>query len=168
MPNSIELLDVASLLSTVGALQKSTDAELRRAVSSVYYALFHKVLRAAADRFVGSDQKGTAACVILYRSFDHGHMKMVCDALKASTLKDKYKHQLRRNSVSQDMREFAQTFQVLQDLRLLADYDPASRFLASDVSSLIDEAVSAMAAFDRAPLQEQTDVLALMLVDVRS
>jgi hypothetical protein len=167
VPDSSDLLDVARLLSTAGAQTRSTDAELRRAVSSVYYAVFHTILRAAAQRFIGSDQEETAAYGILYRSFDHRHMKMVCEALRGPTLRDKYKRPLRRTSVSRDMRDFAEIFPALQDARHLADYDPTTRFLASDVLSLIDVADSAIAAFERATAEEQTDILALLMVRLR-
>jgi hypothetical protein len=164
VPDSTDLLDVARALS---APDTSTDAALRRAVSAVYYAVFHKILRAAAQRFLGPNQETTAAYGILYRSFDHRHMKMVCEALQASSLKEKFKRPLRRSAVSQDMREFAQSFPGLQDARHLADYDPATRFLPSDVSLLIEEAEAAMAAFDRTTPEEQTDVLALLMVRLR-
>jgi hypothetical protein len=167
MSDTSDLLDVARLLSTPGAQPRSTDAELRRAVSSVYYAVFHKILRAAAQRFVGPDHEETAAYGILYRAFDRRHVAMVCEALRGPTLRDKYKLQLRRTAVSQDMRDFAGIFPVLQDARHLADYDPAARFRPSNVSSLIDEADTAMAAFDRVTPEEQADVLALMMVRTR-
>ncbi len=109
---------------------------------------------------MGPDQEETAAYAILYRGFDHRHMKTICEALKATTLKDKFKRQLGRTSLSKDMREFAETFPVLQDLRHLADYDPAARFLGV--------ADAAMAAFDRASPEEQTDVLALMMAGIRN
>ena len=167
MPESADLLAVARTLSTAGATTAGTDAELRRAVSSVYYAVFHRVAAAAAERFLGADQEGTAAYTILYRSFDHRHMKTVCEALRASTLKEKFRRQLGRPAVSQDMRGFAEIFSALQDARHLADYDPAALFLTTDVLSLMDEAETALAAFDRAPPQEQTDVLALLMLRVR-
>ncbi len=136
-------------------------------MSSVYYAVFHKVSTAAARCFLGPGQEETAAYAILYRSFDHRHMKMVCEALQASTLKDKFRRQLRRTAVSREMRDFAEIFPALQDARHLADYDPTARFLASDVASLIDQADAAMGAFDRAPSQERIDVLALLMVRIR-
>ena len=94
-------------------------------------------------------------------------MKMVCEALQASTLKDKFKRLLRRDAVSQDIRRFAETFQDLQEARHLADYDPSARFLPADVLSLINMAEAAMAAFDRTTAKEQTDILALMMVRLR-
>jgi hypothetical protein len=165
--STVELLDVARTLSTAGTQTRATEAELRRAVSSGYYAVFHKLLQAAARRFMGPDQEAAPAYSILYRSFDHRHMRTVCEALKAATLKQRFSRQLRRAAVSQDTRRFAEIFLDLQDARHLADYDPATRFLPTEVSSLISDAEAAIAAFDRVPPEEQTEILALLMVRLR-
>lgn len=167
MPEPSELLAVARFLATTDDKPQLTDARLRRAVSTAYYALFHKVLRAAAQRFMGPGQEQRAGFTILYRSFDHRHMKIICLALRVSTLKDRYEQLLRRNSVSQAARDFAGAFASLQDVRHLADYDPVVEFVPAQVSALIDSADAAMSAFDRVTPDEQADVLALLMVRTR-
>jgi hypothetical protein len=77
-------------------------------------------------------------------------MRIICEALAVSKLKDTLKRQLGRDAVSPDMRNFAYAFPVLQDVRHLADYDPTALFQQSDVASLIDATEVAMADFDRA------------------
>lgn len=168
MPNPSELLEVARLLLNTDFPKTPSDAQLRRAVSTAYYALFHKILRAAAARFVGPDQSATPAFSLIYRGFNHRGIRKVCEALRVSTLKGTYKHHLCREAVSQDMRDFAGAFTALQDARHLADYDPAIRFLPSDVSSLVDAAKVAVDTLDRVSRDEQTDVLALMMVGART
>ncbi|MGB8839834.1 MAG: hypothetical protein WCC64_02080 [Aliidongia sp.] len=103
MPDPFGLLSVARLLLSAGTTPPS-DAQLRRAVSTAYYAVFHNILRGAAERFVGPNQDVSAGYRMLYQSFDHRHMKAVCDALDVATLKDTLKRQLGRESVSQNMR----------------------------------------------------------------
>jgi hypothetical protein len=168
MPSSTDLLTVARLLSNASAQPPPSDAQLRRAVSTAYYALFHHILRAAALRFMGPGQEATAGYAILYRGFDHRRMKEICEGLQPSTMKGKYAYHLRRTAVSQNMRDFAGTFPELQDARHHADYDPVAVFLPSDVASLVDETEVAMDAFDRTAPDEQADVLALMLVGARN
>jgi len=158
---------VARLLVRVGGPSPPNQAQLRRAVSTAYYALFHKVVRAAAARFTGPGQEQSGAYAILYRSFDHGHMKRMCEELQLSTLKDRIKGPLHRDTVSQDTRDFAGMFPDLQDTRHLTDYDPTVRFLSSDVTSLINATQDAIEAFDRIPADEQADVLALLMVRTR-
>jgi uncharacterized protein (UPF0332 family) len=167
MLDSAELLALARRLSVGNGHSQPTDAELRRAVSTAYYALFHKVVGTAAERFMGPGQQNTAGFALLYRGFDHREMKTFCEALQVSTLKDKYKYHLRRSAISQDMRDFASVLPPLQDARHLADYDPAAQFLPAEVSSLVDAAEVALQAFDRVAVDERTDILALMMVGAR-
>jgi len=162
----VDVLAVARFLSTAGTPAPS-DAQLRRAVSTAYYALFHWVLWAAANRFMGPNNEKSAGYSLIYRSFDHRYMRTVCEALNVSMLRDNLKRQLGRSAVSQDMRIFASAFPVLQDARHLADYDPQAVFLPADVSSLVSSANAPMEAFDRTAADEQADVLALMLVRAR-
>ena len=89
---------------------------------------------------------------------------MVCEALQASTLKDKVRRSLHRSAISSDITRFAEIFPDLQAARHRADYDPRTVFSVSEVSALIQEAETAIAAFDRADETEQTDILALMMV----
>ena len=163
MPDPEGLLLVAKTLSDPGA-SRASDASLRRAVSTAYYALFHKVLRAAAERFMGSNKERSAGYRVLYRSFEHRHMREQCQALDVGVLSSKLQRQLRRRSVSADMREFASGFAALQEARHMADYDPAIEFLSSDALSLVAAADNAMAAFDRADPDEKADILALLMV----
>jgi len=168
LPDPYELLAVSRFLLNTDFSKPPSDAQLRRAVSTAYYALFHKIVCTAASRFVGLDQSGTPAFSLIYRGFDHRGIRKVCEALQASTLKGAYKVRLRRETVSQDMRHFAGAFPALQDARHPADYDPATRFLPSNVSSLVDAAEVAIDKFDRVSRDEQTDVLALMMVGART
>ena len=88
--------------------KRPKQASLRRAVSTAYYALFHRVLRAAAERFMGAGQQATAGYALLYRSFDHGYMKETCKRLNSHPLGDALQRQLRRKAISPDLRAFAQ------------------------------------------------------------
>ena len=166
MPDPADLLSVARLLAVVRAPSQS-DAQLRRAVSTAYYAVFHKLLRTAARRFMGEDQEESAGYALLYRSFDHQHMKVVCESLNVSMLKAKLQRQLGRKTVSTDMRVLASNFAMLQERRHLADYDPCAAFLPSAVASIVYAAEEAIKAFDRVAPDEQTDVLALMMVKTK-
>lgn len=39
-------------------------------------------------RFAGPGQEHSGVYAILYRSFDHGYIKLVCEALQKSTLSE--------------------------------------------------------------------------------
>ena len=167
MADPSELLAAARLLLGGEGGNPPTDAHLRRAVSTAYYAVFHYILRAAADRFMGRGEAASAGYALLYRSFDHRHMKTVCGALRAPTLRERFRRHLGRASVRQEVREFAAAFEELQDARHTADYDPVASFVLSDVMALIEAAVTAMHAFDQVAPEEKSDVLALLMVRAR-
>lgn len=162
-----DLLAVARVLSSAGTAPPS-EAQLRRAVSTAYYALFHRILAAGAERFMGAGLERSAGYALLYRSFNHGRMKAVCESLSAATLTGTLRRQLGRTAVGQDTRDFADAFAALQEARHLADYDPRAVFWPSDAVELVQAADYAMAAFDRVASDERADILALMLVNARS
>jgi hypothetical protein len=80
-----ELLDLARLLVARGS-NPPTEAQLRRAASTAYYAVFHTVARAGASRFMGAGAEAGAGFAVLYRGFNHGRMKSVCRALDVPRL----------------------------------------------------------------------------------
>lgn len=160
------MIAVARSLLPAGTAPPS-QAQLRRAVSTAYYALFHKASQAAAERFIGRGSGESAAYALLYRGFNHGRMRDVCKALDAPRLKEAFRGQLGKDTVSQDAGDFAADFVVLQEARHAADCDPKVVFSPSDVSDLIGTAEHALATFDRIAPDERTDLLALMPVGVR-
>jgi hypothetical protein len=166
--DAAELLAVAKRLSQPEGTHQPSEAALRRAVSTAYYAVFHKITNAAAARFMGAGQERSAGYALICRGFDHKKMNTVCGELEKSTLKSTYQDRLGRTAMSDEIRQFAVLFPSLQEGRHLADYDPAARFAPSDVSALVDAAEVAMDAFDRVAVDEKSDVLALLLLGARN
>lgn len=161
----LELLGVAR---TLASGSPPRDAELRRAISTAYYALFHTTSKLAAERFVGTGQGGTSAYALLYRGFSHGRMKEICRAIDRPTLSQRHQALLRRTSVSYEAREFASAFAGLQELRHSADYDPQAVFRSSDAVDACDQADIAIRALATLDAAERTDILALLLVEARA
>ena len=161
-----ELLEAARLLTTPGATPPS-EGRLRRAVSTSYYALFHTLLRAAAEHFIGAGRSTQPGFAILYRGFNHGRIKTVCIAVDVAQLSPSLARQLGRQVVHRDLRDCASSFVTLQGARHRADYDPHATFTHHDVTDLIEEAAVAMTVFHRAPAEERADFLALMLANPR-
>lgn len=168
MPDPVGLLHIARQLTEPGTPSFLLQDRFRRAISTAYYALFHKIAEAAAERFMGAGARHTVGYALFYRAFDHRKMKDVCEGLRGETLKGKYRTHLRRTAVSQDLRDFAGAFASLQEARHAADYDPSALFLLVDASSLVDSAEVAMQAFDRASPDERDDLMALMLLGARA
>src|ERR1700751_1842071 len=61
--------------------------DIRRAISAAYYGVFHAVLAAAADQFVGVTKRSTSQYGLVYRSVDHLWLKKLCEEVKKPTLK---------------------------------------------------------------------------------
>ena len=54
-------------------------ADLRRAISNAYYAVFHAVVTQAADELVGKTNRTTPRYALVYRSIDHSSLRKVCE-----------------------------------------------------------------------------------------
>jgi hypothetical protein len=118
-----------------------THADLKRAVSTAYYAVFHALCWNAADTLIGRARasRGSPAWRQTYRAMEHGFAKGQCE---------------KRAIISKfpaEIRAFAQAFVILQERRQSADYDPSSVFQASEVEELIIRAEDVIAGLGRAP-----------------
>jgi hypothetical protein len=167
MIDPAELLQTAYMLAGHGAPSPPSEGQLRRAISTAYYALFHRVLQTAADRFAGSDQRGRPAYVLIYRGFNHGQMKAICQEIDKAQLRAKFRAQLRLDAVDPELRDFASTFVALQELRHLADYDPQAEIFESDALDACVSAELGMSGLQRADQEQLADLLALMLAGAR-
>lgn len=101
---------------------KPSEADLRRGVSSAYYAVFHKLLKTATERLLGTSLD--TGYHTLYRAFEHGKMKRLCNELNLPKVKEGYVKALGFEKPSDDIREFARGFSELQQRRHEADYTP--------------------------------------------
>ncbi len=157
-----EFIDAAKLLAS-GQSRAPADADLRRCISTAYYAVFHTVLTAGADRFFGAADSERAGYGLLYRAYDHGRMRRSCEEVAKPALNPTQRKQFGRPAFHPDLRAFAQSFVRLQSARHRADYDPQAAFTAVEAQDAIDEAERAIASFAATPDDERSDLLALML-----
>lgn len=114
--------------------RKPKQANLRRAISSCYYALFHEIVDAATrriSRFGALDPEFR----LTYRRFEHRTMKEVAEAFAKRT-----GWPTNVGTLPDPLVEFARTFVELQERRHAADYDPALRLDRTAVRQLIQDA----------------------------
>ncbi len=108
-------------------------ANLRRTISTAYYAVFHSLARMIADLIVGSKVKDRdEAWHQAYRALEHG---------KAKNARLNQEAMLKFPS---EIREFADTFAVLQAARQRADYSLEDRYSKVDANAAIDAAHDAI------------------------
>ena len=151
-----DLLNVAEdLASTRG--RKPRQSNLRRAVSTAYYAMFHCLAKCCADTLVGgrSADRSNAAWRQTYRALEHGHAKNSC---KNRSIIEKF---------PQEIEDFANTFVSLQEKRHSADYDPLAQFTKLEVKSDISSARKAIERFQSASLKDRRAFSAFVLLKTR-
>lgn len=130
--------------------QRPRQASLRRAVSTAYYALFHRLVAAASQQLISGT--GTEELRLrVARSFNHGEMKTLCRALARWDANNPPSPlaELLNQPPSQDLVTVANAFVELQQARHEADYDLSRRFVRSDVDFLVELASQAFECFQR-------------------
>lgn len=148
---SSDLITTSRLLAHVHQ-RRPRQADLRRSISTSYYALFHGLAELAALRLVGggSSAPRSVAWVGVYRGLNHLRAKKACS-------RPELQH------CSEDLGRFLSSFPRLQELRHQADYDPVVRFKQGEALSAVDDAERALAGLQAAPRDEQLDFITLAL-----
>lgn len=149
----------AVTLATIDA-KKPKQANLRRAVSAAYYAMFHSLVHEACCAIIGSQHSQSAYRHAIGRAFAHGAMSQACKSFGGGTLKGSVVKGLPRGpngkyGIAAAIQNVARTFGELQEKRHLADYDLSERFNRSDVLALIDDARDHMKSFAELPNSDE-------------
>ena len=149
------LLQVAADLAEINP-RRPRRADLCRAVSTTYYAMFHCLARTCADRLAGrAGAVGNRPMWRrMYRTPDHRQAKARCESVPS----------LFPDSV----RQFGRTFAMLQKKRHLADYDPDFRVGKSEVTADIHRARTAIDRFLATPANVRRDFAIHVLTKVRA
>jgi len=139
--------------------------DLRRAISSAYYGVFHFTSTALADEFAGVTQRATSRYVLIYRSIDHRTLKDICTEIAKQTPPPKYAPYLR--GFGDPLRAFARAALELQEKRHRADYNPEPRFRTSEAKAVIGTARSAVQRFGEASPDDRKAFLTLLICPPR-
>jgi hypothetical protein len=127
--------------------RKPRQVNLRRSVSSAYYALFHALVDETCRLMLGARHQEAPYRYVLGRAFMHGTMKQACMAFAGGSLKATVAKGLPASCVIPvEIRAVADAFVNLQQWRHLADYDRSDRFLRSDALALVGQAEKAVNA----------------------
>ena len=139
-----DLVAQARRLARMGG-RRPRQADLRRAVSTAYYALFHALCRSCSDCIVGSTAaaRSSRAWQQVYRGVDHSHAKRQFGNSEAL------------NRFPIDIQTFANAFVRCQIERHRADYDPFQRYSRQQVLDLIEDTETALRNLRSAPLADR-------------
>ena len=130
---------------------------LRRAVSTTYYALFHCMAICCADMLVGGvgANRSAAAWRQAYRALQHTTARQRC---AQPTIK----------RFPNDIQDFAIEFVAMQRKRESADYDPDGTFYKSDVLQDINTTENVIGQFMKAPLKDRRAFAVYILLNIRN
>jgi predicted LPLAT superfamily acyltransferase len=131
-------------------------ADLKRAVSAAYYAVFHAFAKNCADCMVGTVKKTrpNKAWVQVYRSLDHKFAKAACAKVRGMPFPN-------------ELKECADTFIDLQAQRHLADYDPSHRLGRSSALEAVAKAEDAVKKLRDASPKDRRAIAVQVLVKQR-
>ncbi len=150
-----ELIDTCHKLAPQSAAPPPSQADLRRAISTAYYAVFHTLAASNAELIAGQPQSSMSAYAWerVYRRLDHGRAR---NNLRAVL-----------NLLSPSGEFFASAFIDLQDLRQEADYDPNFSISYSDAVNIIAQAETAIRNFAQLTQEERRLLVAQSMFDRR-
>ncbi len=133
------------------------NTDLRRAVSTAYYAMFHCLARSCADALIGGSGtvRKTDAWIRTYRALDHNAARRRCRDAKGI------------GRFSENTRLFAEAFAQIQNQRHLADYAPDAVFRKSEVVQRIIEAEDAINIFQKESMAKRRAFAAYVLFKSR-
>jgi hypothetical protein len=131
---------------------------LRRAVSSIYYSMFHALARCCADGLIGGSgsKRSKPARSQVYRALDHGAAKSAC--LEKTTIA----------KFPREIQEFSRAFVQLQLKRHEADYDPDATTYKSAVLADIAIVEAVIREFSNVPLKHRRAFAAWVMFKKRN
>lgn len=149
-----DLLDQANLLAQ-RSMKRPRQADLCRALSAAYDAVFHTMCRMNADAIVGTGaNRSEKAWLQAYRAVDHGQAKKRCKLAA-------------QKGFPAEIVSFADAFVALQELRHRADYDPDAAFKRSEVLNHIKVARTATGALTFAGARDRRAFAVHLLLTYR-
>ena len=159
-----DLLRIAEQLASgaIGSgVGRPRQAEMRRAISAAYYAMFHALARCCADTLVGSTpaRRSRRAWRQTYRALEHRFAKNQCA------------NQSVMGRFPPQIQDFGELFVEMQRLRHIADYDPdpdpETDFARAHIMHLIAETSRTITDFQSAYVIDRRAFAAFVLFRLR-
>ena len=151
------LIATAFALADTGRPGRPRQTDLRRAVSTAYYALFHCLAASCADLLVGGSgaDRSEPAWEQTYRALEHGIARRRCEA---ATIRE----------FPPGIRHLANVFLDLQRKRHQADYASAGNFPKHIVLHDISNVADAIAGFQQVPAKDRRAFAVYLLLNLRN
>ena len=145
-------------LAKQGGSKRPRETDLRRAVSTNYYALFLFLCYLLADLWIGATPaaRDSLAWHQVSRFLQHGKVMEVCSNKK------------KMGRFPEPIRKFAEAFIIAYRKRVQADYDSRTRFRRYEVISDIIKAKQVMDNFMKAPREDRLAFVTLIALPERT
>jgi uncharacterized protein (UPF0332 family) len=167
VPDPDHLLDQADRLIASTGRGAARHVDLRRAISSAYYALFHAVTAQATDELVGRSHRQTQRYRRVYRCVEHKALRKLFGDIVKPTLPRKYANHAPDGGFGHGLEYFATTLVQLQDQRHLADYDPLFPVTRGGAIGTVQKAREALERFRDSEPARRRELLTLVLFPPR-
>ena len=153
----LDFIETARDLAGASRRGRPRETNLRRAVSTTYYALFHCLASCCANTIAGHSpaNQRPLAWIQAYRALDHRTTRNRCEK------KDKIKR------FPSGIKKFAERLVDSQIKRHNADYNPNARFYKNQVIHDIHAAKSVIRCFTKASLKDRRAFVAYVLLPDR-
>jgi uncharacterized protein (UPF0332 family) len=142
-------------------------ADIRRAISTAYYGIFHAIVTKAVDQFIGATNRDKSHYGLAYRSVSHSRLREISNEVQKSTQSNKYRPYVPTTGFGSNIIAFAEAVLELQERRHSADYDVMVSVTRSDAGLAVATARAALSGFGKANQQEQLAFLSLLLFSPR-
>lgn len=131
--------------------RKPSQANLRRAVSSAYYALFHQLVEDSSAELIGGGRENVELRGLLRRAYVHSDMQKASKSFASDRggLPLGIRACVHGEKLPPELTRMAKTFVVLQEARHEADYDLSLRFIRKEVVSLLNRTDQAFVAWSQ-------------------
>jgi hypothetical protein len=159
------LAQAERLIVPLAGRQRQVD--LRRAISNAYYCVFHAILTAAANHFVGSSKQNTRQYGLVYRSVEHSSLRSLCAAVRSRQLSQKIASHAPVEGFDLDTQILAKFVLQLQEKRIAADYDPGIQIKTLDARLAVESARTALRHLDQANAESREAFLSLLAFQPR-
>ena len=135
--NPARLISIATQLALSSNDTPERQDDLRRAVSTAYYSMFHTLANSNANTLIGAPENDhdNAAWNRTHRALEHG------------AARSRFRHTGHMDTFPDAVREFADKFNDLQQERQNADYNPDHTLTVSGTLRIIDHARQAILRF---------------------
>ena len=124
--------------------KKPKQANVRRAVSAAYYALFHFLIEEATLLVVNTGFSSKPLRQIVARAFTHTAMNEASKSFKSRNLPELYDTLLTSSPIPPELGRIAAAFVDSQQNRHRADYDLSAPFSRQDALNAVQQVRSAM------------------------